>query len=185
MGRTAEIARRFGAYGNADLIVRMLDQGLNTPPTSSLGRWFDAACGLLALRSVCGFEGEAAMVLESLVTNPTILPGGWTVGEDGVLDLLPLLSALIDRAPADGADLFHGTLAAALVDWSLPALAAHGLSDIVLSGGCIMNKVLTESLTGTFARHGIIALASRRVPANDGGLSLGQAWVAVHHPSLK
>jgi hydrogenase maturation protein HypF len=185
MGRTAEIARRFGAYGNADLIVRMLDQGLNAPLTSSLGRWFDAACGLLGLRSVCGFEGEAAMVLESLVTTPAILPGGWTVGEDGVLDLLPLLSALIDRAPADGADLFHGTLAAALVDWSLPALAAHGLSDIVLSGGCIMNKVLTESLIGTFARHGIIALVPRRVPANDGGLSLGQAWVAVHHPSLK
>jgi hydrogenase maturation protein HypF len=181
MGRTAEIARRFGAYDNADLIVRMLDQGLNAPLTSSLGRWFDAACGLLGLRSVCGFEGEAAMVLESLVTTPAILPGGWTVGEDGVLDLLPLLSALIDRAPADGADLFHGTLAAALVDWSLPALAAHGLSDIVLSGGCIMNKVLTESLIGTFARHGIIALVPRRVPANDGGLSLGQAWVAAQH----
>lgn len=175
LGRPDEIMRRFARFGNSTLLVQMLDQGINCPPTTSCGRWFDAACGLLGLRTMSGFEGEAAMVLESLVTRPAVLPGGWTI-EDGVLDLMPLLDALRGLPPAAGADLFHGTLAAALVDWALPAAER---AEIALSGGCIMNAVLTESLIDGFARHGITALVPRRVPPNDGGLSLGQAWVAA------
>ncbi|UEM19393.1 carbamoyltransferase HypF [Skermanella mucosa] len=177
LGRRDEIAHRFARFGNPALLVQMLEQGFNCPPTTSCGRWFDAACGLLGVRTMSGFEGEAAMVLESLVTRPAVLPGGWTI-DGGVLDLMPLLDALRGLPPAAGADLFHGTLAAALVDWALPAVEG---AEIALSGGCVMNAVLTEGLIEGFARHGVTALVPRRVPANDGGLSLGQAWVAAHH----
>lgn len=178
MGRGAEIAARFPGEPLAPQLARMLDRGTAAPWTSSCGRWFDAACGLLGLRAVSGYEGEAPMALESLVTRPRVLPGGWQVN-GGVLDLLPLLDALIGRDPADGADFFHGTLAAALIDWTMPALDARGLRHVALGGGCLMNRVLAEGLVAGFAARGVEALLPRAVPANDGGLALGQAWVAV------
>ncbi|MBP2228492.1 hydrogenase maturation protein HypF [Azospirillum agricola] len=178
MGRAGEIVPRFAAHGPAEGVRRMIEGGINAPPTSSCGRWFDAACGILGVRPVAGFEGEAPMILESLVRRPRVADGGWRVA-DGVLDLTPLLERLLDAADAaEGAELFHGTLTAALIDWSLPALREHGLRRIVLSGGCLMNGVLAEGLAAGFAAAGIEALLPRQAPANDGGLSLGQAWVA-------
>lgn len=118
------------------------------------------------------------MVLESLVRRPTIAEGAWRVA-GGVLDLAPLLERLLHINAAEGADLFHGTLAAALVDWAAPELAARRLDRIALGGGCLMNGVLAERLVSGFAERGVTALLPRRAPANDGGLSLGQAWVAA------
>lgn len=178
LGRGGEIAGRFAAHGPAAGLARMLDLGLRSPPTSSCGRWFDAACGLLGLVAESGFEGEAPMRLEALVTRPRVGTGLWSV-RDGVLDLLPLLAALDGMEPAEGADLFHGTLAAALVNWALPSVLAAGGPCVALSGGCVMNKVLAEALVEGFAHHGVTALLPRLAPANDGGLALGQAWVAA------
>jgi hydrogenase maturation protein HypF len=177
LGRVDEIHRRFVGCGNTALLVQMLERGFNSPETTSCGRWFDAACGLLGVRTTSGFEGEAAMVLESLATQPQTLAHGWTIS-NGVLDLLPLLEALQNLSPVQGANLFHGTLAAALIDWSLPVLPTP---EVALSGGCIQNAVLTEALVQGFARHGVTALIPSQVPAGDGGLSLGQAWVAAQH----
>lgn len=153
----------------------LLDKGLNAPWTSSCGRLFDAACGLLGVKSSASYEGEAPMTLESLVTRPEVLKGTWRI-RDGVLDCLPLLDSLIGRTPVDGANVFHGTLAAALVDWAAP-FAAGGV--IALSGGCLLNQTLAELLVARFTALGITPLLSRQVPPNDGGLSLGQAWIAT------
>lgn len=178
MGRADEIATRFQSCGPAEGVARMIERGINAQPTSSLGRWFDAACGLLGVRAVAGFEGEAPMALESLVRSPTVLADSWRI-DKGVLDLTPLLESLLRINAADGADRFHGTLIAALADWAMPALSERGFSRIALSGGCLMNAVLAEGLTAAFQKRGITASLPRRAPANDGGLSLGQAWVAA------
>ncbi len=125
------------------MLAAMLDGRVNAPQATGCGRWFDAACGVLGVRDRSGYESEAPMVLESLVHTPRVLPGTWRV-EDGVLDLLPLLDALRGMTPEDGADAFHGTLAAALVDLALPALgAAH---TIAVGGGCLVNAVLGRGL---------------------------------------
>lgn len=178
MGRAEEIVPRFAAHGPAAGVRRLIEMGTGAPLTSSCGRWFDAACGLLGLRPVAGFEGEAPMALESLVTAPRVLPGGWRIA-GGELDLTPLLEGLLQINAAAGADLFHGTLAAALIDWTLPELRRRSLDRVALGGGCLMNAVLAGLLADGFAAAGVTALLPRRVPANDGGLSLGQAWVAV------
>lgn len=178
LGRADEIVPRLGAHGPAEAVRRMLAAGVACPPSTSCGRWFDAACGLLGVRPVAGYEGEAPMLLESLVRTPRVAADGWRIA-DGVLDLLPLLALLPDRDPADGADLVHGTLAAALVAWSLPVLRQHGERRIALSGGCLMNAVLADGLVSGFAAEGVEVLLPRRAPANDGGLALGQAWVGA------
>ncbi len=174
LGHRAEIDRRWGTKGAA--LVGMLDGHAHTPLATGCGRWFDAACGLLGVRDRSGYEGEAPMVLESLVRAPRVLPDGWRIA-NGVLDLLPLLDALRGMSPEEGADIFHGTLAAALVDLSLPALGTQ--TAIAVGGGCIVNAVLARALVDGFAAHGVDVLLPGLAPPGDGGLALGQAWVCA------
>jgi hydrogenase maturation protein HypF len=179
LGRREEIKRRFGGVGPADGLATILDRGVNAPWTSSCGRLFDAAAGLLGVRQVSSFEGEAPMALESLVRRPRVLGDGWRIEEGLTLSLLPLLDALCEADPIDGAELFHGTLIAGLCDWIDRAVAVHGITKVTLSGGCFANKILTEGLMSALAGRGLEVLLPRRAPPNDGGLSLGQAWVAA------
>jgi len=160
----------------------MLQREVNCPLTSSAGRWFDAAAGLLGVRAVSAFEGQAPMLLEGLADRygaVAPLDAGWkTTG--GTLDLLPLaarLAALDDAAY--GAALFHSTLAAALAEWTLCAARIEGVATVALGGGCFMNRILTANLRERLERAGLRVLEAHQAPPNDGGLALGQAAVAM------
>ncbi len=179
LGRAHEIEQRFADERLARPVRNMLAVGVACEPTTSAGRLFDAAAGLLGVSRRQDFEGEAAMRLEGLVSKILVLSGGWRI-DDGVLDFAPLLRRLADAIdPADGAALFHGTLIAGLVEWATAAALARGLRQVALSGGCFLNKRLGEGLVEGLAANGIEALVARSVPPNDGGLSLGQAFVAA------
>lgn len=168
---------RFAAEPLAAALAARLAAGAVTGQTSSVGRLFDAASALLGLRPRQHHEGQAAMELEALVDTPRVLPCGWTL-RDGELDLLPLLAALArpGLAAGEGAALFHGTLAAALVDWTR-VLAPPG-AVVALGGGCLMNRVLAGALADGLRAAGFRPFLARAVPPNDGGLSLGQAALA-------
>ena len=96
-----------------------------------------------------------------------------------MLDLLPLLRAIRGLDPADGADAFHGTFAHALAEWALAEAAIRGISTIALSGGCFANRVLAEGVASRLRAAGAEPLLSRALPTNDGGLSVGQAFIAA------
>ena len=178
LGRGHEIATRFAEIPAAVLLGQILDKGLNSPLTSSAGRLFDAACGLLGLHLVSQFEGQAPMALEALVSAPEVDPTGWTLA-DGVLDLLPLLERLAACAhAAKGANLFHGTLIAALEAWTLEAVDKTGIRTVTLGGGCFLNRVLSGGLRGSLEKQGLRILTAAKVSPGDAGLSLGQAWIA-------
>ena len=178
MGRGDEIAPRFTEHKAAGLLGKLLDKGLNCPPTSSAGRLFDAACGLLGVHPVAAFEGQAPMALEAMVTTPDVLANGWILA-DGVLDLLPLLAFLSTCADTvRGANLFHGTLIAALDQWAGEAADATGLDTVTLGGGCFLNRVLATGLVERLRARGLRPLTAVKVSPGDAGLSLGQAWVA-------
>lgn len=183
MGRGDTIPARFADQPHAAMIGQILERGLNSPPTSSAGRLFDAACGLLGVHPVAAFEGQAPMALEGMVRSPRVRPDGYAIGPDGSLSMMPLLDALSEpsMAPQDGADLFHGTLAAALVDWATGAAEARGVQVVGLSGGCFFNRVLTGLVSDGLAARGLTVLTHRAVSPGDPGLSLGQAWIAAHH----
>jgi hydrogenase maturation protein HypF len=175
LGRDDEIVPRFGA--TAAPLARLLASG-RVAATSSCGRLFDAAAALLGVLHTSSYEGEAAMRLESLAAAPQVLEGGWQL--DGtVLDLLPLLDALRNRAPEDGAGLFHGTLAAGIIAWTVAAAGREGLDTVALGGGCLVNRTLAETLANGLRAAGLRPLLPAQAPAGDGGLSLGQAWIAV------
>jgi hydrogenase maturation protein HypF len=100
-----------------------------------------------------------------------------------VLDFLPLLAGLLQPglSASEGADLFHGTLIAGLSAWIGGFAKQTGHRDIVLGGGCLMNRVLAEGLAAALRADDLRPFLPRAVPANDGGLALGQAAMARAH----
>ncbi|WP_153116319.1 carbamoyltransferase HypF [Rhodocyclus tenuis] len=183
LGRGDEIAGRFDRPAAA-LLGQLLDDGRHAPLSSSCGRLFDAAAGLAGVSSVASFEGQAAMLYEGLAEAHGAVPvlaDGYRIGSDGVLDLLPLLAQLADEPrPGFAAALFHVTLAAALADWIEFAAAQSGLRRVALGGGCCLNRFLLSRLRAQLEQRGFAVFEAQQVPPNDGGLSLGQAWVARH-----
>ena len=149
--------------------------------TTSAGRLFDAVAGLLGVRRALDYEGQAAMELEARVRAPRLAPKSWSIDAANVLDLAPLLSRLAEPGcdATFGAELFHGTFAAALAEWVAATAARHGARHVALGGGCFLNRVLTEALAADLRARGLAPLIARQVPPNDGGLSLGQAWIAA------
>jgi hydrogenase maturation protein HypF len=185
LGEGERIAERFAHLRGADRLAQMLEKGTRCPPTSSMGRWFDAVAGLLGVCEVMHYEGEAAMRLEALsAAHGPALPlyQGWRVDPAGGLDLLPLFAALMDETdPARGAARFHVTLVAALEQWVSQAALNQGLRTVALGGGCFLNRQLTEALVRRLGMRGLKVLRAVQAPTSDGGLALGQAWVAICH----
>jgi hydrogenase maturation protein HypF len=185
LDRGDEIESRFPGRGSARRLADALARGHQPPMTTSMGRVFDAVAGLLGVCRAQHYEGQAAMELEALVGTLRIEPNSWRV-VSGVLDLKPLLQRLAEPNlhPVAGAELFHGTLAAALADWAMDAANTTGISSIALGGGCFLNRVLTERLAAILRERELVPLLARAVPPNDGGLSLGQAWIAANRPAI-
>lgn len=185
LGRADEIpafiARHYPERDGAAL-ARLLEKGVNCPPTTSLGRVFDAAAGLLGLRASMAYEGQAAMELEALAISSGFQlpkPGGWERDEQNVLSFLPLLSELRKLAsPSDGSALLHAALAEGLGEWMIDACRLEGLENCVVAGGCAQNRLLMTRLRRMLAKADLTLYEARLVPAGDGGVALGQAWVS-------
>ncbi len=178
LGRDDLVSERFGDSGVA--LLGMIDRGLNSPLSSSAGRLFDAAAGLLGVCSKTGFEGQAAMRLEKLAIDHggiAALEYGFSM-ENGVLDFLPLLSALAEEKCASrGAALFHATLVQALCEWVLSKREESGI--VIFSGGCFLNTILARALRKRLIDAGMQVFEASKIPPNDGGISLGQAYAVL------
>jgi hydrogenase maturation protein HypF len=181
--RGDEIARRFPNQAGAATVVSMLQRQLNCASTTSMGRCFDASAGLLGVSEIQGYEGQAAMLLEGLAESHgkvAALAEGYSIAQDGVLDFNVLLSMLADcKDAAYGAAIFHATLADGLGAWVQRAAMQSNIQQVALGGGCFLNNVLSQALAENLSAHGLRALTAQQLPPNDGGISLGQASIAL------
>lgn len=184
LGRSGEIVGRFADEPGAATLVTMMDKRLHCPETSSAGRVFDAAAGLLGISRRMSFEAEAAMALEQAATRHIEAHGwpsaeGWRLADNGQLDLLPALGALTDATDADaGAAVFHATLVAALADWAVRAADRMKIGIVACGGGCFLNRLLAVGLRDKLEAAGMRMIEARAVSPGDAGISLGQAWIA-------
>jgi hydrogenase maturation protein HypF len=183
LGRADEIERRFApAVGTqaTRLLRRMLDRGLNCPTTTAAGRWFDAMAGLLGLSTRQAAEAEAAIALERAATAWLADHPAEPVPDVASLDLRLLLPSLMaDADPGRAAARFHLGLAAALAQAATQAAQAHGITQVVLGGGCFFNRLLAEQVPARLRAAGLTAWLPRSLSCGDAGLALGQAWVAA------
>lgn len=193
LGRGQEIEPRWAPVVGvtaARLIHQMLQRGVNCPVSSSAGRWFDAAAGALGLCVRQSTEAQAARGLAQLASvwwaqHPGV--AAWAQGAEVSLDLHPLVGALSDlsgqgpEACGRGAALFHEFLTAALAQRAVALAATYGASTVVLAGGCWANQALRQRVVAQVQAGGCRVLLPRQ-DCGDGGLALGQAWVAACTP---
>lgn len=184
LGRDDEIAGRFADEPGAQTVVTMLQRNLNCPRTSSMGRLFDAAAGLLGVCRRMELEAQAAILLESEARQHgqvAPLEQGYVIDQHRVLDFHPLLSVLADCADAAyGAALFHATVAAGLAEWLWRAAEHQQMDTVALGGGCFLNRVMTEALESALVSRGLTVLKAKKMAPGDSAIALGQAWVALH-----
>ena len=174
------VVARFEATELA-VLSRMLESGRNTPRTSSVGRLFDGVSSLLGLRHRSRYEGEAAIQLQLLAESWTsaVQPFPYRI-EDTDLDFRPMLRALLDGI-ADGDDRaalarrFHATLASMIAS----VTEHHGMRKVALGGGCFQNRLLISECRSALRAVGAEVFTPCEVPANDGGLAVGQLLAAA------
>lgn len=171
----------------------MIERGINSPRTSSMGRLFDAAAAILGICGKATYEGEPAIELEAaawraLDGKPVRLDGNHTgvftsADDSPILDPQPLIEALLNGieagAPADRLALgFHIAITHATTHIAREICAREGLDTVALSGGVFMNRLLLQLLTHELKDAGLAVLVPHAVPANDGCIAYGQVAIA-------
>lgn len=178
----------------------MIEHGINSPRTSSMGRLFDAAAAILGICDKATYEGEPAIELEAAAWRafssesacPTGNMASFSVTESSrpddchVLNSRPLFEALLEGirtgVPAGKLALdFHVTIARASARIASEICAREGLDTVVLSGGVFMNRLLLRLLTHELKDASLAVLVPRSVPVNDGCIAYGQAAIARAH----
>ena len=169
------------------LIIKALDLGINSPRTSSVGRLFDAVSAILSIRLSSTYEGQAASELEQVAEKD----------EDGSYDFLkvegditvwdpdPILEEVVADlkkgiSPGVISARFHNTLSRMILDMALFAREVEEVGKVCLSGGVFQNTFLLEKTISLLKEEGFEVILNEKVPPNDGGISLGQAFHGLY-----
>ena len=181
------VVRRSGER-NVRLVSRLVERKLNTPPTSSAGRLFD---GVSALVGVPGswrttYEGQAAVELELSADGPASRGYPFRLrseGEGWVVETREIINGVVEdllagRPAGEVSSRFHRTMAEVVVAGCEEVREAGGGGAVALSGGTFQNMLLLGQVVRLLEEKGFEVYRHRRVPTNDGGISLGQAVLA-------
>ena len=175
-----------------DDVLAVVRSGVNSPPTSSAGRLFDAAAAIVGVRDAINYEGQAAVELEQLA-DPDATGDGYrarVVEGDQLLvvgaDLIGAVAEDVGSGVAAGivAARFHAGVADAITRTCAVLRSRTGLGIVALSGGVFQNLLLLDMTVRRLEGDGFLVLVHGRVPPNDGGISLGQAVVAAARDRL-
>lgn len=175
----------------------MIERGINSPRTSSMGRLFDAAAAILGICDKATYEGEPAIELEAaawraldneiahfpdnnagyFASGPSWLDGPYVLDQKALFEAL--LGGIEAGAPADRLALdFHVSVARSSARIAREICAREGIDTVALSGGVFMNRLLLQLLTRELKSMGLTVLIPQTVPVNDGCIAYGQAAVA-------
>ncbi|MBU4349042.1 carbamoyltransferase HypF, partial [bacterium] len=173
-------------YDKLSIIEKMIDKNINSPLTSSCGRLFDAASSLIGVRDEISYEGQAAMELESFCASGIKERYNFCICKEGeefiidpqeiFIDIIADLKKGVDKKVMSAK--FHNTVAEFTFGLCGKIRENSGINKIALSGGVFQNKYLTEKVVSLLEDKGFKVYIQRKVPPNDGGISLGQAVIA-------
>lgn len=179
------------------ITATMIERGINSPRTSSMGRLFDAATAILGICGQATYEGEPAIELEAAAwraldsegahfpddnagystSGPSWLDASYVLDQKALFETL--LEGIEAGAPADKLALdFHVAVARSSAHIASEICAREGIDTVVLSGGVFMNRLLLQLLTRKLKSAGLAVLVPHTVPVNDGCIAYGQAAVA-------
>ena len=171
------------------LIRQLIERASNVPQTSSMGRLFDAVSALLGICRQSSYEAQAAIELEQLASSrpARYAPYPFTVVEHEeryqikLAQLFEELLIELERGTTSAliARRFHDTVTEMILQLTQKLRAQNGINTVALSGGVFQNRLLLQLTVPRLRANGFEVLLHQQVPANDGGLSLGQAALAA------
>ncbi len=191
------------------VLIEMLNKNINCPQTTSLGRWFDAIAGLLGICDFQTYEGEAAMRLEALASqyltrefddfsfehaikvklDYKIDIERFLCKKDSIieLNLYEVIAELMSEYKktqsieqfALGFHIYAAKLIAGWIEFVGKQYA--NVIDVILSGGCIQNRLLTEALMMELKQKNYNPILPKKIPVNDGGIAVGQILYGMKH----
>ncbi len=172
-----------------ETIVKMIQGGINTPHTSSLGRLFDGIAAITGIREYVRFEGQAAMEFEMKMRHKIckickeyefdffIKDGKYIISLEGVIGQI-LEDIKVGSDISEVSVKFHRALVDLFLDLCRDIRTSYNIDVVALSGGCFQNRFLIENLSSALEEDNFNVLTHSMIPTNDGGISLGQAVVA-------
>jgi hydrogenase maturation protein HypF len=190
------------AAGEEATLLRMVDRGVNSPLTSSMGRLFDSVAALVGIADDARYEGEAAILLEAaadqtadgsyefVITGPPLVQGDVSLtlpptetSAPFTIDPTPVISAVLEDIaggiPTGVISMrFHRAVVGCIVRLGALAAQQSGSRHVALAGGVFMNRLLLGGAVRDLASAGLVPLTHIRLPVNDGAVSFGQAVVA-------
>ncbi len=188
-----EIERHFGSLALLEqvhgkptaMLAQTVEQGVNAPLASSAGRLFDAVAAAL---DICfdqiDFEGQAAMQLQALAETEPDECGQYPVQTGAAINWQGLWAGILSdlgagTTPGVIAARFHNSLISVISDCAVEIAKAQSIDTVVLCGGVFQNALLLSGVTNRLNSEGFRVLTPQEIPANDGGISLGQATIAA------
>jgi len=168
------------------IIIEMISKKINSPLTSSIGRLFDGIAAIIGIKNHVSFEGQAAMELEMLADNnrKSTYDYEWLSGNTYKVFTRPIVCGVVKDMeagmhPSGISSKFHMTLIKLFSELCVVIRKDSGLNRIVLSGGVFQNSILLTGFIKSLEEKNFKVFTHTKVPANDGGISLGQAIVAA------
>ena len=169
-----------------EIINKMIQKGLNTPLTSSVGRLFDGISSILNICQNATFEGEGAMLLESKANKEELSyysPIFDQNNEKIIIILKPLIDEIItdlnNKIPIDKiSSKFHNYLVEVILRFSIMMRERYSINDVLLSGGVFQNFLLLKRTIELLKKNNFEVIVPDEVPINDGGISFGQLYLA-------
>ncbi|MCX8083415.1 MAG: carbamoyltransferase HypF [Calditerrivibrio sp.] len=178
-----KVAELFNVEHELNLMEKMLKLGINSPYTSSMGRFFEAVGALLAGLKNNEFEGHAAIVLESMVGSGNLKTYNYSIN-DNIIDISQILEEIVADffAGLDKSEIalrFHYTISKIILDCCSIIRAEIGLNDVMFSGGVFQNLILISMSKELLENNHFNVYTHRLLPPNDANISVGQAFYGV------
>lgn len=168
-----------------NIIIQMINNNVNAPNTSGLGRLFDGIAAIIGLRNMVCYEGQAAMELEMICKQTKeSYDYKWSNGETFNVLLEPIISGVVqdvtrDVDPSKISGKFHNSLIRLFSEICEEIRTETGLNRVAMSGGVFQNAIILKGLIQALSEKGFQVFTHRLVPTNDGGVCLGQAVIAA------
>ena len=166
------------------IIKKMIDKKINCPLTSSVGRLFDAVASIINLRQEITYEAQAAVELEQ-IADCRLQIADWYEYEiiKDEIDVRKMILGIVNDLKNQTVKnkisaKFHNTLAKIILDICKKLKKETKINKVALSGGVFQNSVLLEKAVKLLKNAGFEVFTNSQVPSNDGGISLGQSWIA-------
>jgi hydrogenase maturation protein HypF len=169
-----------------DILKKAAEKRINSPLTSSMGRFFDAVSSLLSIRDEVHYEGQAAIELEKIADHGMREAYPFTLRKDEepiTIDPTEIIRGIVrdltrGMSSSKISGKVHHTIARFIIETCEAIRSEERLSRVVLSGGVFQNILLLSLVTGGLRSSGFDVYTHHLVPTNDGGISLGQAVIA-------